>query len=87
KKKMILLEDKKKIIRKLEGGMQLTDLAKAYGRSASTIDTILKTKEKITGRDAAKGVTRVSKQWPPVLEEVEKLLLLWIEQKQCAGDS
>ncbi|CAH2327822.1 tigger transposable element-derived 1-like [Pelobates cultripes] len=44
-------------------------------------------KEKITGRDAAKGVTRVSKQRPPVLEEVEKLLLLWIEQKQHAGDS
>ncbi|XP_063302179.1 tigger transposable element-derived protein 1-like [Pelobates fuscus] len=44
-------------------------------------------KEKITGRDAAKGVTRVSKQRPPVLEEVEKLLLLWIEQKQRAGDS
>ncbi|CAH2319103.1 tigger transposable element-derived 1-like [Pelobates cultripes] len=44
-------------------------------------------KEKISGRDAAKGVTRVSKQRPPVLEEVEKLLLLWIEQKQRAGDS
>ncbi|CAH2316480.1 tigger transposable element-derived 1-like [Pelobates cultripes] len=26
-------------------------------------------KEKITGRDAAKEVTRTSKQWPPVLEE------------------
>ncbi|XP_063293602.1 tigger transposable element-derived protein 1-like [Pelobates fuscus] len=87
KKEMILLEDKKEIIRKHEGGMRLTDLAKEYGRSASTIGTILKMKEKITGRDAAKGVTRVSKQRPPVLEEVEKLLLLWIEQKQRAGDS
>ncbi|CAH2315065.1 tigger transposable element-derived 1-like [Pelobates cultripes] len=67
--------------------MRLTDLAKEYGRSASTITTILKMKEKITGRDAAKGVTRVSKQRPPVLEEVEKLLLHWIEQKQRAGDS
>ncbi|CAH2327525.1 tigger transposable element-derived 1-like, partial [Pelobates cultripes] len=87
KKKMILLEDKKEIIRKHVGGMRLTDLAKEYGRSASTIGTILTMKEKITGRDAAKGVTRVSKQRPPVLEEVEKLLLLWIEQKQRAGDS
>ncbi|CAH2225149.1 tigger transposable element-derived 1-like [Pelobates cultripes] len=87
KKEMILLADKKEIIRKHEGGMRLTDLAKEYGRSASTIGTILKMKEKITGRDAAKGVTRVSKQLPPVLEEVEKLLLLWIEQKQRAGDS
>ncbi|CAH2325223.1 tigger transposable element-derived 1-like [Pelobates cultripes] len=44
-------------------------------------------KEKITGRDAAKGVTTVSKQRPPVLEEVETLILLWIEQKQRAVDS
>ncbi|CAH2222527.1 tigger transposable element-derived 1-like [Pelobates cultripes] len=87
KKEMSLLEDKKEIIRKHEGGMRLTDLAKENGRSPSTIGTILKMKEKITGRDAAKGVTRVSKQRPPVLEEVEKLLLLWIEQKQRAGDS
>ncbi|CAH2247180.1 tigger transposable element-derived 1-like [Pelobates cultripes] len=86
KKEMILLEDKKEIIRKHEGGMRLTDLAKEYGRSASTIGTILKMKEKITGRDAAKGVTRVSKQRRPVLEVVEKMLLLWIEQKQHAGD-
>ncbi|CAH2306934.1 tigger transposable element-derived 1-like [Pelobates cultripes] len=87
KKEMILLEDKKEIIRKHEGGMRLTDLAKEYGRSASTISTILKMKEKITGRNAAKRVTRVSKQRPPVLEEVEKLPLLWIEQKQRAGNS
>ncbi|CAH2248880.1 tigger transposable element-derived 1-like [Pelobates cultripes] len=72
KKEMILLEDKKEIIRQHEGGMRLTDLAKEYGRSASTIGTILKMKEKITGRDAAKGVTRVSRQRPPVLEEVKK---------------
>ncbi|CAH2284583.1 tigger transposable element-derived 1-like [Pelobates cultripes] len=38
KKEMILFEDKKEIIRKHEGGMRLTDLAKEYGRSASTID-------------------------------------------------
>ncbi|CAH2296774.1 tigger transposable element-derived 1-like, partial [Pelobates cultripes] len=47
KKEMILLEDKKEIIRKHEGGMRLTDLAKEDGRSASTIGTILKMKEKI----------------------------------------
>ncbi|CAH2224412.1 tigger transposable element-derived 1-like [Pelobates cultripes] len=42
-------------------------------------------KEKITGRGVAKRVTRVFKQWPPVLEEVEKLLLLWIEENHRAG--
>ncbi|CAH2253841.1 tigger transposable element-derived 1-like [Pelobates cultripes] len=67
--------------------MRLTDPTKEYGRNASTIATILKVKEKITGMDAAKGIARVSKQQPPVVEEVEKLLLLWIEQKQCAVDT
>ncbi|CAH2248484.1 tigger transposable element-derived 1-like [Pelobates cultripes] len=66
KKEMILLKVKKEIIRKHEGRMRLTDLAKEYGRSASTIATILNMKEKIT---------------------VEKLLLLWIEEKQHAGDT
>lgn len=87
KKEMILLEVKKEIIRKHEGGMRVTDLAKEYGRNTSTIATILKMKDKLSERVAAKGVTRVSKQRPLVLEEVEKLLLLWIEAKQRAGDT
>ncbi|CAH2282550.1 tigger transposable element-derived 1-like [Pelobates cultripes] len=86
KKEMILLEVKKEIIRKHEV-IRLTDLAKEYGRSASRIATILKMKEKKTGRDAATGVTKVSKQWLPVLEEVKKLILLWIEEKQRAGNT
>ena len=44
-------------------------------------------KEEIRGLDAAKGVTRVSKQRPRVLEDVEKLLLVWINEKQLAGDT
>ncbi|KAM9457481.1 tigger transposable element-derived protein 1-like [Clarias gariepinus] len=44
-------------------------------------------KEIIKKHDRAKGVTRVSKQRPPVLEDVEKLLLVWINEKQLAGDN
>lgn len=44
-------------------------------------------KEEIRGTDAAKGVTRISKQRPRVLEDVEKLLLVWINEKQLAGDT
>ncbi|XP_066471611.1 uncharacterized protein [Tiliqua scincoides] len=85
-KEKITLEMKKEIIRKHDRGMRLTDLAREYGRNPSTIGTILKMREKILATDVAKGVTRIVKNRPAVLEEVEKLLLIWMEEKQRAGD-
>ncbi|KAJ7345822.1 hypothetical protein JRQ81_001772 [Phrynocephalus forsythii] len=83
-----MLEVNLEIIHKHEGGMRLSDIAKECGKRPSTIDTILKNKENITGREVAKGVTRVTKQCsPPVMEQVENLFLIWVEGKQCAGDT
>ena len=45
KKDTITVELKKEIIAKHERGVRVTDLAKEYGRSSSTICTILKRKE------------------------------------------
>ncbi|XP_071977828.1 methionine aminopeptidase 1D, mitochondrial isoform X1 [Engystomops pustulosus] len=87
KKEVITMEVKKEMIEKHEAGMRVSDIAKLYSKSTSTICTILKKKEEIKGLDAAKGVTRVSKQRPRVLEDVEKLLLVWINKKQLAGDT
>ncbi|XP_053246962.1 tigger transposable element-derived protein 1-like [Podarcis raffonei] len=87
KKEKVTLEMKKEIIRKHDGGMRVTDLAREYGRNPSTIGTILKMRKKIMATDAAKGVTRIVKNCPAVLEEVEKLLLIWLEEKQRAGDT
>jgi hypothetical protein len=56
----------------------VADIARFYNKSTSTICTLLKKKEEIKALDAAKGVTRVSKQRPRVLEDLEKLLLVWI---------
>nr|XP_034953219.1 tigger transposable element-derived protein 1-like [Zootoca vivipara] len=70
---------KKEIIRKHDRGVQVTDLAREYGRNPSTLGTILKMREKILATDVAKGVTRIVKNRPAVLEEVEKLLLIWME--------
>ena len=84
---MITVEVKKEIIEKYERGMRVADIARFYNKSTSTICTVLKKKEEIRGLDAAKGVMRVSKQWPRVLEDVEKLLLVWINEKQLAGDT
>ncbi|XP_053241211.1 tigger transposable element-derived protein 1-like [Podarcis raffonei] len=87
KKEKVTLEMKKEIIRKHDGGMRVMDLTREYGRNPSTIGTILKMREKIMATDAAKGVTRIVKNRPAVLEEVEKLLLIWLEEKQRAGDT
>ncbi|XP_069822087.1 tigger transposable element-derived protein 1-like [Dendropsophus ebraccatus] len=87
KKEGITIEVKKEMIEKHEQGMRVSEIAKLYNKSTSTICTILKKKVEIKGLDAAKGVTRVSKQRPRVLEDVEKLLLLWINEKQLAGDT
>jgi hypothetical protein len=47
----------------------------------------LKKPEELWGLDVAKAVTRVSKQRPRILEDVEKLFLVWINEKQAAGDT
>ena len=53
-----------------------------------TISTFLKNKEAIKAADFAKGVTILhSKQRPQIMDEVEKLLLIWIKEKELDGDS
>ncbi|KAF7245220.1 Tigger transposable element-derived protein 1, partial [Varanus komodoensis] len=81
KKKMIAVEIKKEIIQKHERGMRAVDIAGPYVHDLHNI------KEERRGLNAAKGVTKVSKQRPCILEDVEKLLLIWINEKQLAGDT
>ncbi|XP_044137796.1 tigger transposable element-derived protein 1-like [Bufo gargarizans] len=85
--KKITIELKKEIIEKYDRGIRVTDLASEYKMAKSTISTILKNKAAIKGADVAKGVTMLTKQRTQVLEEVEKLLLVWLNEKQLAGDS
>jgi len=81
------IEVKKEIIRKHENGVCVSDLALQFGLAKSSICTILKNKEAIKDANVAKGVTVITKQRSQTLEEVEKLLLIWINEKQFAGDS
>ena len=78
---------KKEIITKHENGVRVSDLAAEYGMAKSTIPTIIKNKEVIKRADVAKGVTVINKQRPPILEEVEKLLLVYINEVQLRGDN
>ena len=56
KKCSITIEDKKEIIEKYEKGVRVSQLACEYGRSTSTICTILKKREEIKKLNVAKGV-------------------------------
>ncbi|XP_069163284.1 tigger transposable element-derived protein 2-like [Procambarus clarkii] len=87
KKATITVEVKKEIIAKHERGVHVTDLVREYGRSSSTICTILKRKEQFKTLEVAKGVTKVTKKHPKILEEVEKLQLVWMNERQLHGDS
>ncbi|GCC25540.1 hypothetical protein chiPu_0003951 [Chiloscyllium punctatum] len=58
-----------------------------YDMAKSTICTILKNKDTLKAADVAKGGTILTKQRPKLLDEVEKLLLVWINQKELAGDN
>uniref|UniRef100_A0ABM5GL52 CENPB DNA-binding domain-containing protein 1 n=1 Tax=Pogona vitticeps TaxID=103695 RepID=A0ABM5GL52_9SAUR len=78
---------KKEILRKYDGGKCIMDISREYDRNPSTIGTIVAMREKILATDAAKGVTRIAKNRPAVLEEVEKLLVIWMQEKQLAGDT
>ena len=57
--------------------MSVTDL---YRKSFSTICTIPKQKDKIVAVDQ-------SKNRPPIIDNVEKLLLVWRNEKQMQGDT
>ena len=89
KKKKIerTIQIKKEIITKHENGVRVSDLAAEYGMAKSTTSTIIKNQEKIKEADVAEGVTVISKQRPPILEEVEKLLLVYINEVQLKGDN
>lgn len=87
KKEPLSLEIKKEIIAKYERGVRVSDIAKQYGRSMSTISTVMKQKEAIKAVQASKGTTIISKRRSPTIEEMERLLLIWIKDKEIAGDT
>ncbi|XP_059549399.1 tigger transposable element-derived protein 1 isoform X1 [Myotis daubentonii] len=87
KKRMMCIELKKEIIAKHDQGVRVIDLAKQYERSTSTICTILKQKESIQATTPAKGIKIISKQRTSTHENMEKLLMVWLTEKQLAGET
>lgn len=81
------IELKKEMLAKYERGMRVSDIAREYGMSKSTISTILKKKEQLKEANVSKGVSIITKQRPKIIDEVERLLLVYINEKQLEGAS
>ncbi|XP_043562356.1 tigger transposable element-derived protein 1-like [Chiloscyllium plagiosum] len=65
---------------------RVSDLAAMFEMPKSTMCTILKNKEVIKAAGVAKGVTTLTSKTLKFIEEVEKLLFVWINEKQLVGD-
>ncbi|KAM4622316.1 uncharacterized protein O3C94_020140 [Discoglossus pictus] len=81
KKEKITIEHKKKIIAKHDGGSRICDLVAEFKMPRSTISTIVRNKEAVKSAD----VSTITKQRSKTLEKVDKLLYVWINEKQRTG--
>ena len=80
KHQAIMMETKLKIIERAERGKKMID-ARSYNTNHSTVSTILKNRDKIMERvKSALPViaTILSKKHGKVMEEIEKLLSVWM---------
>jgi hypothetical protein len=77
---MTTVELKKELITKWEKGTRVADLAVQYGMAKSTISTLLKNREAIKAADVVKGLKSLTSKRPSAVEEVEKLLMVWISE-------
>lgn len=87
KRMKIPIEIKKQIIEKREKGVSVIDIAREYNRNTSTICSILKDKEKLKAATVSKGVSRRSDKRSNLIDDVERLLLVWINEKRLQGES
>lgn len=84
KRKVISLELKLDIIKRLEAGEKNVEISKSLGLATSTIGTIAENRQKI--KSSLEKVTplsakNVSRQRSSVMEELEKTLSIWIDMQ------
>nr|XP_022912081.1 tigger transposable element-derived protein 1-like [Onthophagus taurus] len=84
-RKVISVEMKQEIIRRSECGVKQCDLVKEFGLSKTTI---LTNKDAIKSAKVAKGVSKLfhEKHRSSIHEEMERLLAIWIKDRQVKGD-
>lgn len=80
---MMCIELNKEMIEKT-WRLHVVNLPQQYNRSTSAICTILKQK-KMKKVIPAKRVKIVFKQWTSIHENMKKLLIVWLMEKQLVG--
>ena len=85
---VLTIETKQEIIAKVESGQKMSDIARQYGLNRSTVGTILAKKDITKKTKKAKGVTKITseKQRSAIHEEMERLLLVWINEREMKKD-
>jgi transposase-like protein len=88
-RKLLTTEQKKEIISAYERGVRIVGLAAKHGIASSPTATILKKKEEIKAASVEAGVRTLAFQFQrsSVNEEMENLLMIWINKRQMAGDT
>lgn len=89
-RKVVTLETKLAILKKLEEGMRVKDIAGSFDMAATTVVTIRKDRDKIIA--SAKHATPLSakivtKHRPAIMEDMERLLSLWVDDMCSRDDS
>ena len=85
KRQAISFEMKVAIIKKLDAGEKMVNVARAYNMNRSTIGTIYKQKDHIMEHVKSAMVmqsTIISSKRGKLLEEMEKLLSIWLEHQR-----
>ncbi|KAG7164601.1 CENPB DNA-binding domain containing protein 1-like 1 [Homarus americanus] len=83
-RKVISMDVKMEVIRRVEAGECLTDVARSLALASSTIKTILNNRERIirtTQATKALVATKVSHKRSKLLETMESLLSIWMEDQ------
>lgn len=85
-KQKITLKTKQEIVKKHYEGARVSTLSREYGYSQSTISTIIKQKERLREMKVFDESNTVQKG-RELVAEMERLLLLWIREKELKGDT
>lgn len=82
-----MIELKMKIIQKYDSSIKISETSRMCGKSPSRISSVVVKSESVKGENVAKGMNVLTKQRLQTIEDVEDLLLIWINKKQFDADS
>ena len=88
KRKTLTIELKKAIIETFEKGAKQKDIAAKFELHKNTVQNILANKKKIKKAKVSKGISKLlaESQRKNCIDEMEKLLLIWINKRQMRGE-